>query len=433
MKLVWLGCLLLGGMLCAGAPRAGTQDSEFNVNNCYTVETVLVNGDGWSADVATDRGEKISAPLRKDIVAIIGEKLNPAILDDLAGRLRKEFHARAVEHRILRGTVPDSVQVVFDVQVRPTRFDVAVPKFLYQARQGWSGAVEGTAMLKHNSVTLGLVSDDDELAERFAGITARYQNTHVGTERIHFGLEYGTYHEQWNASTVDGLPADRTAMGSAASAVTSDVYRTRQFFEPVATFQVWKPLHVSVGASFQSFQDQYPDAHMESANAAVASLRYHQRTEGSDLVQDFDAGYDLRLASAAMHSDLIYSRNRWEVRYTLTRGKQVLIEDLTAGMIAGQAPLFERFVLGNSSTLRGWSKFDLDPLGGNRMVHNTVEYRYGAFQIFYDTGAIWDSGQAVEDRNTAGIGLRQGVFSASIAFPLREGHIDPIFMVGMNY
>jgi hypothetical protein len=433
MKSVWLGGLVFGGMLCAGALVAGTQDSEFNVNNRYTVETVLVNGDGWSTDVEADREGKISSPLRKDILAIIGEKLNPAILDDLARRLQKEFHARAVEHRILRGTVPDSVQVVFDVQMRPTRFDVAVPKFLYQAKQGWSGEVDGTAMLKHNSVTVGLVSDGDELVERYAGITARYQNTRVGSDRVHFGFEYGAYHEQWNAGTVDALPADRTLLGSMACPVTSDVYRTRQFFEPVATFQVWKPLRLSVGASFESFEDQYPAAHTESANAAVASLRYHRRTEGSDSLQDFDAGYDLRLASRPMHSDLVYSRNRWEFRYTLTHGKQVLIEDVTAGMIAGQAPLFERFVLGNSSTLRGWNKFDLDPLGGNRMVHNTVEYRYGAFQIFYDSGAIWDSGQAVEDRNSAGIGIRQGAFSASIAFPLKDGHIDPIFMLGMNY
>ena len=173
MKCLWLGWLVFGGMLGAGALLAGTQDSEFNVNNAYTVETVLVNGDGWTTNVAADRGEKISSPLRKDIVAIIGEKLNPAILGDLARRLRKEFHARAVEHHILRGTVPDSVQVVFDVQLRPTRFDVAVPKFLYQAKQGWSGAVEGTAIVRHNSVTVGLVSDGDELAERYAGITAR--------------------------------------------------------------------------------------------------------------------------------------------------------------------------------------------------------------------------------------------------------------------
>lgn len=432
MKYAWLGGLVVGGMLSAGALLAGSQDSEFNVNNRYTIENVLVNGDGWSADVAADH-EKISSPLRKDILAIIGEKLNPATLDDLAGRLQKEFHARAVDHHILRGKVPDSVEVVFDIQVRSTRFDVAIPKFIYQAEQGWSGSVEGTAFIKHNIFTAGLVSDDDELVERYTGITARYQNTSLGSEKVQFGFQFGDFHELWNNNTVAALPADRTLFGSLASPLTSDVYRTRQFFEPVMTFQLAKPLKLSVGASFESFQDQYPDAHMESANAVVASLRFHQRAEDSDTLQDFDAGYDTRVASKDLRSDLAYSRHHWEFRYTLTRGKEVFIEDLTAGMIVGQAPLFERFVLGNSTTLRGWNKFDLDPLGGNRMVHNTVEYRYGAFQVFYDSGTIWDSGQGVEVRSSTGVGLRQGVFSASIAIPLREGRIDPIFMLGMNY
>jgi hypothetical protein len=425
MKFVWLWRMVAVGMLFAASLSAGTQDSEFNVNNQYTVEAVVVSGDGWSTDVKADRGGKISSPLRKDILAIIGEKLNPATLDDLARRLRKEFHARAVEHHILRGKVPDCVQVVFDVQVRPARFDVAIPKFLYLAGQGWSGAVEGTAAVKHNSVTLGLVSDGDELVERYSGVTARYQNTRLGSDRVQFGCEYGAYREAWNGSTADAMPAARPA--------ASDMYRTRQFAEPVLTVQVSKPLSLSVGASFESFEDQYPAAHTQSANSATASMRYHHRREGSDSLTDFDGGYDLRLANRTLASDLVYARHRWEFRYTLTHGKQVLVEDMTAGMIAGQAPMFERFVLGNGSTLRGWNKYDLDPLGGNRMIHNTVEYRYGAFQVFYDSGAVWDAGQGVEERNSAGVGIRHGAFSASIAFPLRDGHIDPIFMVGMNY
>ena len=424
MRFVCLWRMVAAGMLLAGALAAGNQDSEFNVNNRYTVDTVVVSGDGWSTDVKSDRGGKISSPLRKDILAIIGEKLNPATLDDLARRLRKEFHARAVEHHILRGKDADSVQVVFDIQARPARFDVAIPKFLYQAGQGWSGEVEGTAVVKHNSFTMGLVSDGDELVERYSGIAARYQDTRVGSDRVELGLEYGSYHEEWNGSTVEALQT-----GPIAPAM----YRSRQFVEPEATFQLSRPLSLTVGASFESLEDQYPVAHTESANAATAALRYHRRREGADSLEDFDAGYDLRLANRAMGSDLVYARHHWEFRYTLTRGKQVLVEDLTAGMIAGRAPMFERFVLGNSGTLRGWNKYDLDPFGGNRMIHNTVEYRYGAFQVFYDSGAVWDGGQGVEDRNSAGIGLRHGAFSASIAFPLREGRIDPVFMLGMNY
>src|ERR1051326_717250 len=164
MKYVWLGCWLFGGLLFGG-----TQDSEFNVNTRYTVEDVVVSGDGWRADLGSGSGgdERISSVLRKDIAALIGEKLNPTILDDLARRLRKELHARTVEQRVLRGKSPDYVQVVFEVHLRPTRFDVSVPKFLYSGKQGWSGAVEGTATVRQNGFTLGLASDGDELIERY--------------------------------------------------------------------------------------------------------------------------------------------------------------------------------------------------------------------------------------------------------------------------
>ena len=111
----------------------------------------------------------------------------------------------------------------------------------------------------------------------------------------------------------------------------------------------------------------------------------------------------------------------------------MVLESAAAGVMDGRAPLFDRFVLGNSSTLRGWNKFDLDPLGGNRMLHNTVEYRYRVFQAFYDTGSVWDRGRAAVPRHGVGVGLRQGSFSLAVAVPVKEGRIEPIFMVGMNY
>ena len=422
MKFASLGCLLACSLLFGG-----TQDSEFNVNSRYTVEAVTVSGDGWTANLATDHDTKISSGLRKEMTALIGEKLNPTLLDDLSRRLRKEFHARTVEHRVLRGKSPDYVQVVFNIQLRPTRFDVSVPKFLYNSTQGWTGAVEGTATIEHNGFTFGLVSDGDELPERYTGLVARYENTRLGTDKVRLRFQFESYHEQWNQSTIGSLPADGVPPD------TSGLYRNRQNFEPEVTFQIAKPLTVSVGTSFQRFEEQNPAAQTEAANALTTTLRYHQRLEDSDNQQDLDAGYNLRAATKFLSSDFVYARHRWEFRYMLTRGKNVVIDDLTAGMITGRAPLFERFVLGNSSTLRGWNKYDLDPLGGNRMVHNSVEYRYGVFQAFYDSGAIWDRTEAAVLRHSIGLGLRQGVFSVAVAFPLKEGRIDPIFMVGMNY
>ena len=426
MRYVW-ACLLAGGLLFAG-----NQDSETNVNTRYTVETVTIHGDGWSADPVADRDKRISSPLRREIASLVGEKLNPSTLDDLARRLRKELHARTVEHHVLRGKQPDYVQVVFDVTLRPTRFDVSVPKFLYQNKQGWSGAVEGTATIHQNGFTFGLISDGDELVERYSGIEARYENQHLGTDRARVAFEFDSFHEQWNGATLAALPSTAVSGGTTDSAA-SGLYRSRENFQPTLTFVVARPFSVSFGASFERLDPEESLARTQAANAFLAGATFHQEVEGAEYQHNFNGTYDLRMGTRALGSDFSYGRHRWQLRYTLTHGKHMLMDEASAGLITGQAPLFERFVLGNSTMLRGWNKEDIDPLGGNRMLHNSVEYRYGAFQVFYDSGAVWDSGQTVISRNSIGAGLRQGPFFIAMAFPLRDGKVLPVFMVGMNY
>jgi hypothetical protein len=36
-------------------------------------------------------------------------------------------------------------------------------------------------------------------------------------------------------------------------------------------------------------------------------------------------------------------------------------------------------------------------------------------------------------RHSLGVGIRQNGMYAALAFPVKEGHIEPVFMVGMNY
>jgi outer membrane protein assembly factor BamA len=102
-----------------------------------------------------------------------------------------------------------------------------------------------------------------------------------------------------------------------------------------------------------------------------------------------------------------------------------------AGVLDGQAPLYERFVLGDSTTLRGWSKFDLDPLGGSHVVHGSVDYGYRVLQVFYDAGAVWD--RSPEAKQSVGVGFKKEGFQLAVAFPLRAGRADPIFYAGMNF
>jgi hypothetical protein len=419
MKHAWLGCLFVGSLLFAG-----TQDSDLNVNKRYTVDTVTVAGKGWKTNVV-DPSDKISSGLRKDLSALIGQKLNPGMLDGLAARLKKEFSAREVSHHVLRGDSPDHVRIEFEVKPSHGNIDATITKFIYDSKSGWSGAGAVGFTVRQNSFLFGLASDGDTLNERFAGISARYENKHLGTDRVNLRFQFESYHEQWNSNTLDTL--------AARPGVTSDAYRTRQNFQPTAIIQLAKPLTLEVGVGFERFENQFPAAHNEASNALISTLRYHRRLGDSEFPQDMDAGYTLRAATRLLDSDFVYVSHNWGLHYRLSHGKHQLRDSVEGGLINGRAPLSDRFVAGNSSLLRGWNKYDLDPIGGNRLLHNTVEYRYGPFEAFYDTGAVWDSGQPATPRHSIGIGIRESMFSLAIAFPLRSGHVEPIIMLGMTY
>jgi hypothetical protein len=420
MKLAWLGCLLVGTLLFAG-----TQDSDLNVNKRYTVDTVIVAGKGWQTNVADQQSDRLSTSLRRDLAALIGQKLNPGMLDGLGARLKKELYAREVNHHVLRGDTPDHVRVEFEVIPARASIDATVTKFLYDSRQGWSGAGAVGFTTHQNTFLFGLASDGDTMAERFAGISGRYENKHLGSDRIGLKFRFESYHEQWNQSTLNALAAQ--------PGQTSDAYRTRQNFEPTATLALAKPLTLEIGMGFQRFQNQYPTAHTESANSVISSLRYHQRLAEAEYQQDLDAGYTLRAATKLLGTDFAYTSHVVGLHYRVAHGRHQLMEAVQAGILSGRAPLSERFVAGNSYYLRGWNKYDIDPIGGNRLVHNTVEYRYGPLQAFYDAGAVWDTGQPATPRHSVGVGFKESIFSLALAFPLKSGHVEPVVMIGMIY
>jgi hypothetical protein len=418
MRFVWLASILWSSLLLAGNP-----DQDINVNTRYTVESV---------DIAGDNPAAISTGLRGELTRLVGAKLNPAALDDLAKRIRQELHVRAVTHRLLRGQTPEHVRVVFDVRGTPAKFEASVPKLVYRSDGGFSGLAQGTATVGSQAFTFGGVSDGDNLAERYTGIVASYEDKRLISDRVRFRLDFESYRDQWSPATTDALDQP------GAETDTSGIYRTRQNIEPLVTFVLSRGapgvLNLTVGASFERFQSEFPAARTESANAMVTTLRYHRRVEGSDAnQQEWDAGYSLRAATNLLASDFAYARHQGDAHYVYSWGHNQILDDLTAGAITGQAPLFERFILGNSTLLRGWNRFELDPLGGNRMVSNTLEYRYRLFDVFYDNGAIWDQGQTAVLRHSVGVGIRQNGMYAALAFPIKEGHIEPVFMVGMNY
>jgi hypothetical protein len=420
MRLALPGCLLLGSLLFAG-----NQDSDLNVNRRYTVDAVTVAGKGWKTSVTDPQNDKLSARLRRDLAALIGQKLNPGELDGLSDRLKKELSAKEVNHHVLRGDTPEHVKVEFEVKQAKANIDATVSKFVYNSRDGWSGAGAAGFTVKQNTFLFGLASDGDTLNERFAGITGKYENKRLGTDKVGLRFQAESYHEQWNRNT---LMADAASPG-----VTSAPYRSRQNFAPVVTVALAKPLTLEVGAGFERFENQYPASHIEAANAVTATLRYHWQRPDAEYQQEVFADYGLRSATKILATDFVYTSHTAGLVYRVKHGKHQITEAVTAGTISGRAPLADRFVAGNSYYLRGWNKYDLDPIGGNRLVHNAVDYRYGPFQAFYDTGAVWEGGQPVVQRHSVGVGVKESVFTIALAFPVRSGHVDPVFMMGIIY
>jgi Omp85 superfamily domain len=424
------GSLIVCGstMLSAGLLLAGTQEAEFNVNSRYTVEAVIISGDGWKTDLVADQNgkiEKISSALRRDMSALIGQKLNPAMLDGLAERLKKEFSAREVTQHLIRGDNPENVRVEFKIKPSRTKLDGTLTKFAYDSKQGWSGGGEAAVTVRQNTLAFGLVSDGDTLAERYSGIAARYENESLDTDRVSFRFQFASYHEQWNSTTL--------AAAAQSPQEASALYRARQEFEPKATILLAKPLTLEVGVDFDRFQEQIPAATTDSADAVFTTLRYHAAPEDFGFQQQLDADYELRAATRVLGSDFVFVSHSWNLRYRFSHGKHVLTDWLSGGVIDGRAPLADRFSLGDSTTLRGWNKYEIDPFGGNRMMHNSVEYRYSLIKIFYDTGAIWDVGQPAVPRHSLGVGLQEKALSLAVAFPLRDGRMEPVLIMGMTY
>jgi hypothetical protein len=287
MKLIVLSSLLLGGAGVYGASdppstAASVQLSPFspispivplprlvgsiNVNSRYIVEAVDLNG---------YTSAKLSEALKDRIEAMIGQPYDTEAIEEVGRQLRKEIHAKAVSQHIAKGSNQECIRLVYDVTRRMAGLDISVPKFLYHSKQSWSGQVEASAAVsKSQTVTFGIVSDGDELVERYSGINVRYDNTHVGTDRVRFEFLFESYHEQWNGTTTAAVE-NPFGMTRQETLESPDIYRSRRNFEPLFTFAIAKPLLLTVGTSFMEMSEDIPAIKPQSSNALIFGLRYH--------------------------------------------------------------------------------------------------------------------------------------------------------------
>jgi hypothetical protein len=388
--------------------------AEANVNQRYLIQSVSFAG------VEVDRLEESRLPrtLREELSALVGQRCDTAALETLASEIRKQLHLREVTQHLSRGSDPDQVRVNFEIVRKDLGFDVSLPKFLYHSQQGFSGEVDASTRYKENTLLFGIVSNGDDLTERYSGLAAHFQSATFGPDKMRAEVTFEDYHELWSGATVAALePGGPT------------LYRARWNVAPQLEFEVLPAVEVAFGTSFQHTESEIPGAPDATANSATLDVRAHHR--------NVELHYNLRVATKALGSTYSYARHLVSARYVARSGRHTITNEITAGTIEGNAPFFERFVLGSSETLRGWDRYQIDPLGGSRVVHNEVSYAYrvreGSVEWFYDSGALWQSDRAAQLRHSLGVGYRQGVFVMTLAFPLRDGRVEPVFMAGMNY
>jgi hypothetical protein len=396
---------------------ADDQKSEANVNERYLVESVTYTGISES---------RISKPLREEAQKLVGANYNEQTSKALAGKIATELKEYSLQVKVKRGDASDHVKVIFQAEsIRWKRFRVPIPSAIYHSKQGFSAALDAAIETHHNVFAFGLVSDADELLERNAGMRLRYENRKVGTDLLHLQMNLDSYHQSFNYATKAAL-IQRPDV--------PDIYRARQNFATSLSLYPAHDLMISAGVSFQRLQFQLPSLHTETAYSSTADVEYkHTMKSASGFERDFSGHYSLRSATRILDSEFVYSRHLATADYVVIRNQHYLGVHFIGGSIGGRAPLFERFSFGNSSTLRGWNKFDVAPLGGNRAAHGSLEYRYKKMELFYDLGSVWDSGREAKVRHGLGFGLAdKSGFFASLAFPVRLKNVAPIFMIGFR-
>jgi hypothetical protein len=410
--------VLLFLLLALPGIAAALQEPEDNVNSRYTVESARLSG----ADAS-----RISKALAEEMEKLAGAKFDQEAAERIARRLREELPDFTIRTRVQRGEHPDHVKVLFEAErYWWKKFDLERSRIVYQSKEGWSGELSTTFGPRHSALTVGYVNNSDESLERNMGFRLGFEQRKLFTDRLRLRLGFESFNEKWNLATELAVQASPSVPG---------IYRERQNFAPSIAVLPWRDLEISVGASFQRLQTQYPEIHTDTASAGTFSVAYRHRFEsGKGVRQRVSAEYRARTATRTLESDLVYTRHSAEGQYSAAWGRNYLSLRGIAGGISGAAPLFERFSLGNSLTLRGWNKFDVAPTGGSRVGYASIEYHYSSVAVFYDAGKVWDAGVAASFKHSAGFGFadRHGAFLL-LGVPLRYHHVEPVVMFGIRF
>ena len=396
------------------------QDRRGDANARYLIERVEVRGIS-EGDVAAD--------LNAEVQTLVGTPLGSEEVDKVEAKVRTAFPDYNVSRRVTRGRRSGEIRLLFILDQRESarwlRFTPSKSSLLYHSDQGWGAFMDFPISGRNFRVTPIIAIDHgDELVEEYSGFGVRLESRKLGTERLGASFEWTTFDQDWRDVTLAALGAEPFIPGA---------YDDRTTVMPLVNFAVTRQLSVGGGVGITEIEPLSGLPESQMANVYIGQVRFDPLWEHGRADHEVDARFTVRSASDTLESDFSYTRYFGQAEYAYRRSRHTVLVSGLAGGIDGTAPLFERFTLGDSRTLRGWNKYDIAPVGGDRVFHTSLEYRYSGFALFVDSGAVWDAGVDKRVRVAAGFGFHSDPFFMTLGFPLNTDDVRAVFAVGVRF
>jgi len=410
--------------------RLRDAEPQANVNTKYIVEHAEIRG-------IPDKD--ITAELRADVQALTGKPLDADQAEKLHARLKAAFPDYEVSRQTSRGSQTGTIKVVFSLQkgewARPLRFEPIKSNALYHSDQGWGAFFDvGIGDRNIRFTPIFALDTADDLPEEYSGAGLRFETRKLGTDRLGASLEWTWFTNSWRGPTLAALALNPSLPG---------LYDDRTSLTPLVKFAITRQLWMSGGVSIveldplEPLDSPFGLSRSQMANAFVGSIGYNLVPRSKDRRHHvFDAVFNVRSGMRELESDVEYTRSLGQAGYSFHEGHHRVLISGMGGVInggtGGGAPLFERFTLGDSRTLRGWNKYDIAPAGADRMVYGSVEYRYRAFALFLDSGSVWNNGTERKVRVSTGFGIISGPFFMTVGFPINTPELRAVFSIGVH-
>ncbi len=400
--------------------RRDPPDRDDNVNARYIVEEALITG---------LPEEELTQALRDDVRGLVGKRLDSGEAERFQERLESGLPGYDFLRRIRRGSEVGRIRLVYEARKKElpgwVRFIPLQSNALFHSEQGWGSYLDlgiGTQNIRFTPIVA--IDNADDLVEEYSGYGLRFETRKLGTPRLGASLEWSWFDQDWRAATLDAL------------AVTSGIpppYETRATITPLLKFAFSPDVSLAAGVSISELEPLTPATTSQMANAAVASIEFNRRwADGSNARHQAQGSFGVRAGSGKLESDLAYKRYLGQGSYRFNFGRHHVQATGMAGGITGDAPLFERFTLGDSRTLRGWDKYDIAPAGADRMIYSSIEYRYTGLALFLDIGSVWDEHTERQVRVSTGFGFHAGPAFFVVGFPLNTDNLSAVFTMGLR-